>query len=67
MSASDVLTLDQVGLLTKDNFENIPFAYNLYKHNDSDHNGLAVHFKEAFCHPVGIEFLGVWFVSLRLR
>ena len=54
-------------MLTKDNFENIPFAYNLYKSDDRADDDLAGRFKEAFCHIVEIEFLGVWFVSLRLR
>ena len=67
MSASDVLILGQVGLLSRGNFENIPFAYNLYKYNDPAHDALAGRFKEAFCCPVTIEFLGVWFVSFRLR
>ena len=67
MSAGDVLILGQVGLLSRGNFENIPFAYNLYKYDDPAHDALAEHFKEAFCRTVEIEFLGVWFVSLRLR
>ena len=54
-------------MLSKYNFENIPFAYNLYKSDDPEHDALAQHFKEAFCRTVEIEFLGVWFVSLLSR
>ncbi|KAI0271808.1 hypothetical protein BGY98DRAFT_1091085 [Russula aff. rugulosa BPL654] len=42
--------LYKVGLLSKDNNEQIPFAYKLYKTSSSRH----------ICRPVPIEFVGVW-------
>ena len=54
---------NQVGLLSKDNLEQIPFAYKLYKSWDPKRSKLASRFKKAFCREVPIEFLGVWFVS----
>jgi len=48
----------KVGLLSKDNVEEVPFAYRLYKANGNDH--IAQGFKEAFCRPVPISFVGVW-------
>jgi len=50
--------LYKIGLLPRDNVEQIPFAYSLYKRTDND--GLAAGFKETFCTPVTIDFLGVW-------
>ena len=47
----------QVGLLSKDNTQQIPFAYKLYKSKD---DSLTRGFKETFCRPVPIEFVGVW-------
>lgn len=49
----------QVGLLSKDNTEQIPFAYSLY---ESDDLGLVQGFKKTFCRQVPIEFVGVWWV-----
>ncbi|KAH9059125.1 hypothetical protein EDB87DRAFT_1624822, partial [Lactarius vividus] len=50
--------LHKVGLLSRDNTEQIPFAYELYK---SDGNvALAQGFKVAFSREVPIEFVGVW-------
>lgn len=50
--------LHKVGLLSKDNTEQIPFAYKLYK---SDNNAaLAQGFKMCFSRVVPIEFVGVW-------
>jgi len=54
---------NQVGLLSKDNLEQIPFAYKLYKSSDPKRKKVASRFKKAFCREVPIEFLGVWFVS----
>jgi hypothetical protein len=48
----------QVGLLSKDNTEKIPFAYKLYKSSSSSNEALAREFKETFCRPVPIEFVG---------
>ncbi len=54
----------QVGLLSKDNTEQIPFAYKLYKSSSSSDEALAHGFKETFCRPVPIEFVGVWWVVM---
>jgi hypothetical protein len=51
----------QVGLLSKDNTDQIPFAYKLYKSSD---DALARGFKETFCRPVPIDFVGVWWVLM---
>jgi uncharacterized protein (DUF2235 family) len=50
----------QVGLLSKDNTDQIPFAYKLYKSSSSSNDVLARGFKETFCRPVPIDFVGVW-------
>ncbi|KAH9007824.1 hypothetical protein EDB84DRAFT_1552891 [Lactarius hengduanensis] len=50
--------LHKVGLLSKDNIEQIPFAYELYKSDDND--ALAQGFKMTFSREVPIEFVGVW-------
>ncbi|KAI0301178.1 hypothetical protein B0F90DRAFT_1817192 [Multifurca ochricompacta] len=52
--------LHKVGLLSKDNLEQIPFAYKLYKDTRPQVNKLAYRFKKSFCREVPIEFLGVW-------
>ena len=52
------LTL-QVGLLSRDNTEQIPFAYTVYKSGDENH---AKGYKKMFCRPVPIDFVGVWWV-----
>ena len=52
----------QVGLLSKDNKEQMPFAYKLYKATGSSNEALARGFKETFCRPVPIDFVGVWWV-----
>jgi hypothetical protein len=54
----------QVGLLSKDNTEQIPFAYKLYKSSASSDDALARGFKETFCRPVPIDFVGVWWVHM---
>jgi hypothetical protein len=56
-----------VGLLSKDNVEQISFAYNLYKTRDDESEVLAGRFKKAFGRNVVIDFLGVWFVPSRSR
>ncbi|KAH9030287.1 hypothetical protein EDB84DRAFT_1494683 [Lactarius hengduanensis] len=50
--------LHKVGLLSRDNIEQIPFAYELYKSDDNV--ALAQDFKMAFSREVPIEFVGVW-------
>ncbi|KAI9465065.1 hypothetical protein BJY52DRAFT_762429 [Lactarius psammicola] len=52
--------LHKVGLLSKDNHEQVSFAYKLYKSSSHKNNKLAVRFKKAFSREVPIEFLGVW-------
>ncbi|KAF9817319.1 hypothetical protein IEO21_03579 [Rhodonia placenta] len=49
-----------IGLLPKNNPEQIPFAYKLYKHTDAKSIELANGFKRTFCREVKIEFVGVW-------
>ena len=58
------LALNQIGLLPADNLEQVPLAYNHYKRSDDE---LAAKFKETFCTPVTIDFLGVWSVIQLLR
>jgi uncharacterized protein (DUF2235 family) len=50
----------QVGLLSKDNFEQIPFAYKLYESQRKSDDLLAEGFKKTFSRHVPIEFVGVW-------
>ncbi|KAI9058264.1 hypothetical protein FKP32DRAFT_1688725 [Trametes sanguinea] len=52
--------LHKIGLLPRDNPEQIPFAYKLYKQTDKDSLELAAGFKQTFCRNVEIEFVGVW-------
>ena len=56
--------LTKVGLLPKDNLEQIPFAWKMYTCRKVD--SLAAGFKQTFCRSVEIEFLGVWCVGDRL-
>jgi hypothetical protein len=50
----------QIGLLPKDNIEQVPFAYKIFKKNNEE---VAKGFKAAFCRTVTVDFLGVWWVS----
>lgn len=50
----------QIGLLPKDNPEQVPLAYKLFKRTDATSIQLAAGFKETFCRDVKIEFVGVW-------
>ncbi|KAI0699326.1 hypothetical protein C8T65DRAFT_659921 [Cerioporus squamosus] len=52
--------LHKIGLLPRDNPEQVPFAYKLYKKTDADSLALAAGFKQTFCRDVLIEFVGVW-------
>lgn len=52
----------QIGLLPRDNEEQIPFAYRLYKRTDKVGRQLAAGYKQTFCTPVAIDFVGVWCV-----
>jgi uncharacterized protein (DUF2235 family) len=50
--------LHKVGLLTQGNEELIPFAWDMYK-NQRDET-ISDGFKNTFCRPVRIHFLGLW-------
>ncbi|KAJ4479368.1 hypothetical protein J3R30DRAFT_3883877, partial [Lentinula aciculospora] len=52
--------LHKVGLLSKDNFQQVPFAYKMYTRVDKTGWEQSNAFKEAFCIDVTIDFLGVW-------
>ncbi|KAG6830582.1 hypothetical protein H0H92_016033 [Tricholoma furcatifolium] len=52
--------LYKCGLLPRDNEQQIPFAYKLYKREDRAGHVLAAGFKQTFCQDVKIEFVGVW-------
>ncbi|KAJ3800882.1 hypothetical protein GGU11DRAFT_334189 [Lentinula aff. detonsa] len=52
--------LYKVGLLPRDNQEQIPFAYKLYTRTDHVGIKLSAGFKQTYCQNVEIEFLGVW-------
>ena len=54
----------KVGLLSKDNVEQVPFAYKLYKSSGKSNEILARGFKEAFSRVVPIDFVGVWWAEL---
>ncbi|KAF9465243.1 hypothetical protein BDZ94DRAFT_1281484 [Collybia nuda] len=52
--------LHKVGLLPRNNEQQIPFAYKLYKREDRDGKDLCAGFKQTFCQNVKIQFVGVW-------
>ncbi|KAG6919254.1 hypothetical protein DXG01_008050 [Tephrocybe rancida] len=52
--------LYKIGLLPRDNEQQIPFAYKLYKRIDKIGLGLCAGFKQTFCQDVKVEFVGVW-------
>ncbi|KAN0111562.1 Uncharacterized alpha/beta hydrolase domain (DUF2235) domain containing protein [Russula decolorans] len=52
--------LHKVGLLSKDNIEQIPFAYKLYTSTKDSDTEIANGFNVTFCRQVPIEFVGVW-------
>ena len=54
-------------MLPRDNGEQVPFAYALYRRTDEAGLELAAGFKRTFCAPVNIDFVGVWSVIRRLR
>jgi hypothetical protein len=55
---------EKVGLLSKDNVEQVPFAYKLYNSSGKSNETLARGFKQTFCRVVPIEFVGVWWADL---
>jgi len=52
--------LHKVGLLPVCNTQQIPFAYEMYVREDAEGLQLSHMFKNTFCRPVQVEFLGVW-------
>jgi hypothetical protein len=52
--------LQKVGLLLKDNDEQIPFAYKLYTRTDPAGIRLSSQFKTSFSRDVQVTFVGVW-------
>lgn len=54
----------QIGLLPRDNPEQVPLAYRLYRRTDQDSIQLAAGFKQTFCRSVQIDFVGVWSVDM---
>ncbi len=54
------VVITQIGLLPKDNPEQVPLAYKMYKSTGDQNVSLAAGFKQTFCRDVKIEFVGVW-------
>ncbi|KAJ6579424.1 hypothetical protein B0H10DRAFT_2099928 [Mycena sp. CBHHK59/15] len=52
--------LHKVGLLPRDNQEQIPFAFKLYHKTSTSAIQMAAGYKQTFCQDVKVEFLGVW-------
>ncbi|KDQ53578.1 hypothetical protein JAAARDRAFT_197382 [Jaapia argillacea MUCL 33604] len=52
--------LQKVGLLSKGNAEQMPFAFDMYKRDDVEGLKLSIMFKRTFSIDVKIDFLGVW-------
>ncbi|KAJ7617476.1 hypothetical protein DFH06DRAFT_1237825 [Mycena polygramma] len=52
--------LHKVGLLPRDNQEQIPFAFKMYQQTSASGIQLAAGYKRTFCQTVQIEFLGIW-------
>jgi len=52
--------LHKVGLLPAGNFQQVPFAYKMYKRADPVGWEMSNEFKKAFSVDVKIEFIGVW-------
>ena len=52
--------LTKVGLLPRDNIEQVPFAYKMYSRTDELGWKQSTAFKKAFSVDVTIEFIGVW-------
>ncbi|KAJ7015961.1 hypothetical protein C8F04DRAFT_1021023 [Mycena alexandri] len=52
--------LHKVGLLPRDNQEQIPFAFKMYQNNSTSGIALAAGYKQTFCQTVPVEFMGVW-------
>jgi hypothetical protein len=54
--------LQKVGLLSACNYQQLPFAYEMYKRDDEYGYQMSLTFKKTFSIPVNIDFLGVWLV-----
>ena len=73
LRSSQAASRFQIGLLPKDNPEQVPLAYKLYQDNSANSRNLAAGFKQTFCRSVTIDFVGVWSViqvfalALRVR
>lgn len=52
--------LNKVGLLQKDNVQQVNFAYKAYTRTDKEGIELAAGFKRTFSQDVTVEFVGVW-------
>ncbi|EIN07594.1 hypothetical protein PUNSTDRAFT_103627 [Punctularia strigosozonata HHB-11173 SS5] len=52
--------LHKIGLLPKDNLEQLSFAYKIYTKTDQASMDLAAGFKRTFCRNVQVNFVGVW-------
>ncbi|PBK63020.1 hypothetical protein ARMSODRAFT_894919 [Armillaria solidipes] len=52
--------IHKVGLLSPDNWQQVPFAYKMYTRTDEIGWCQSTAFKEAFCMDVPLEFVGVW-------
>lgn len=50
----------KIGLLSRDNPEQVPFAYKLFTRTDAKGLALAEGFKQTFCLAIHIDFVGVW-------
>ncbi|KAH0831959.1 hypothetical protein J3R83DRAFT_12847 [Lanmaoa asiatica] len=52
--------LHKVGLLPRDNLQQVDFAYKAYTRTDKEGIKLAAGFKQTFSRDVKVEFVGVW-------
>lgn len=59
--------IQKVGLLPSHNFEQLPFAYAMYKRQDENGLRQSLLFKRAFSIDIRVNFLGVWYVARATR
>ncbi|KAG8764930.1 hypothetical protein FRC19_008025, partial [Serendipita sp. 401] len=52
--------LHKVGLLPKDNLEQVTFAFEMYKRTDEEGIQQSKGFKQTFSRTVDVDFMGVW-------
>ncbi|KZO94582.1 hypothetical protein CALVIDRAFT_206627 [Calocera viscosa TUFC12733] len=52
--------LHKVGLLTRANEEQVPFAFSMYQTENAQGWDMSDAFKHTFCNEVQVDFLGVW-------